>query len=107
MGGVPSFVEEREVIFALAGRGRGSAGLPLIPNCGDIDSSVPPSRPSTAPISHWTTVRFCNECPGWGARSMSQGLRVLVLDYDAAFEAWAEGYTAAEFAAEVAAGARA
>jgi hypothetical protein len=21
-------------------------------------------RPSTAPISHWTTVRFCNECPG-------------------------------------------
>ena len=54
-----------------------------------------------------------NHCTflGWvvpeGRRSMSQGLRVLVLDYDAAFEAWAEGYTAAEFAAEVAAGARA
>ena len=29
------------------------------------------------------------------------------LDRDAAFEAWAEGYSAAEFAAEVAAGARA
>jgi hypothetical protein len=21
-------------------------------------------RPSTAPISQWTTVRFCNECSG-------------------------------------------
>src|SRR5262245_55521663 len=40
-----------------------TACLLLIPNCGNIDSSVPPSRPSTAPISHWTTVRFCNECP--------------------------------------------
>src|SRR5262245_2310943 len=30
------------------------------------------------PISHWTTVGFCNGCPGGAARSMSQGLRVLV-----------------------------
>ena len=36
-------------------------------------------RPSKAPISHWTTVRFCNGCPSGGVRSMSQGLRVLVL----------------------------
>src|SRR5260370_39116945 len=33
-------------------------------------------RPSKAPISHWTTVRFCNGCPSGGVRSMSQGLRV-------------------------------
>jgi hypothetical protein len=32
---------------------------------------------STAPVSHWTTVRFCNGRPG--ACSVSQGLRVLVL----------------------------
>jgi hypothetical protein len=36
-------------------------------------------RPSKAPISHWTSVRFCNGCPSGGVRSMSQGLRVLVL----------------------------
>jgi hypothetical protein len=36
-------------------------------------------RPSNAPISHWTTVRFCNGCPSDGVRIMSQGLRVLVL----------------------------
>src|SRR5258708_638487 len=36
-------------------------------------------RPSKAPISHWTAVHFCNGCPSGGARSMSQGLRVLVL----------------------------
>ena len=36
-------------------------------------------RPSKPPISHWTTVRFCNGCPSGGVRSMSQGLRVLVL----------------------------
>jgi hypothetical protein len=36
-------------------------------------------RLSTAPISHWTAVRFCNGRPGGAARSMSQGLRVLVL----------------------------
>jgi hypothetical protein len=51
----------------------------LIPNCGDIDSSALRPRPSKAPISHWTTLRFCNECPSGGVRSMSQGLRVLVL----------------------------
>jgi hypothetical protein len=34
-----------------------------------------------APISHWTTVGFCNGCPGGAARSMSQGLRVLVLGH--------------------------
>src|SRR5262245_27511001 len=39
-------------------------------------------RPSKAPISHWTTVHFCNGCPSGGARSMSQGLRVLVLGTD-------------------------
>src|SRR5262245_49693670 len=32
-----------------------------------------------APISHWTTVGFCNGCPGGAARSMSQDMRVLVL----------------------------
>jgi hypothetical protein len=32
-----------------------------------------------APISHWTTVRFCNGCPSGRARSIGQGLRVLVL----------------------------
>jgi len=53
-------------------------GLGLIPDCGDTDSSAAPSAPSTAPISHWTTIRFCNGCPGRAARSMSQGLRVLV-----------------------------
>ena len=58
MGGVPSFVEEREVIF----------------------------------------LRWLAEV---------EALLGCHLDYDAAFEAWAEGYTAAEFAAEVAAGARA
>jgi hypothetical protein len=36
-------------------------------------------RSRTAPISHWITVRFCNGCPSGRARSMSQGLRVLVL----------------------------
>ena len=50
----------------------------VIPDCGDTDSSAAPSAPSTAPISHWTTIRFCNGCPGRAARSMSQGLRVLV-----------------------------
>jgi hypothetical protein len=29
-------------------------------------------------LAHWT-VRFCNGMSRWGARSMSQGLRVLVL----------------------------
>ena len=29
------------------------------------------SRLSKASISHWTTIRFCNGCPGGGARSMS------------------------------------
>src|SRR5215831_19833334 len=51
----------------------------LIPDCGDTDSSAAPSALSMAPISHWTTVGFCNGCPGGAARSMSQGLRVLVL----------------------------
>src|SRR5262245_19791274 len=51
----------------------------LIPDCGDTDSSAAPSAPSATPISHWTTIRFCNGCPGRAARSMSQGLRVLVL----------------------------
>src|SRR5215471_21275045 len=50
----------------------------LIPDCGDTDSSAAPSALSMAPISHWTTVGFCNGCPGGAARSMSQGLRVLV-----------------------------
>jgi hypothetical protein len=36
-------------------------------------------RLNMAPTSHWTTVHFCNRCPGGAARSMSQGLRVLVL----------------------------
>jgi hypothetical protein len=36
-------------------------------------------RLSMAPTSHWTTIHFCNRCPGGAARSMSQGLRVLVL----------------------------
>jgi transposase len=47
----------------------------FIPDCGDTDSSAPPSALSMAPISHWTTVGFCNGCPGGAARSMSQGLR--------------------------------
>ena len=52
----------------------------LIPDCKEhFNSSAAPSRLSTAPISHWTTVRFCNGHPGRAARSMSQGLRVLVL----------------------------
>src|SRR5262245_16058943 len=51
----------------------------LIPDCGDTDSSAAPSALSMPPISHWTTVGFCNGCPGGAARSMSQGLRVLVL----------------------------
>src|SRR5262245_42569627 len=50
----------------------------LIPDCGDTDSSAAPSALSMPPISHWTTVGFCNGCPGGAARSMSQGLRVLV-----------------------------
>jgi hypothetical protein len=52
----------------------------IIPDCGDTDSSAAPSALSMAPISHWTTVGFCNGCPGGAARSMSQGLRVLVLE---------------------------
>src|SRR5215475_4220459 len=32
----------------------------LIPTCGDIDSLAPPSARTQAPISHWTSVRFCN-----------------------------------------------
>jgi len=35
---------------------------------------------SKTPISHWTAGRFCNGCLGGGAGSMSQGLRVLVLE---------------------------
>jgi hypothetical protein len=31
-----------------------------------------------APMPYWATVRFCDGCPGRGARSMSHGLRVLV-----------------------------
>src|SRR5262245_43283618 len=50
----------------------------LIPDCGDTDPSAAPSALSMPPISHWTTVGFCNGCPGGAARSMSQGLRVLV-----------------------------
>src|SRR5262245_36449567 len=57
----------------------------VIPDCGDTDSSAAPSAPSTAPISHWTTIRFCKGCPGRAARSMSQGLRVLVLDAESSF----------------------
>src|SRR5262245_49814588 len=52
----------------------------LIPDCGDTDSSAAPSALSMPPISHWTTVGFCNGCPDGAARSMSQGLRVLVLN---------------------------
>src|SRR5215813_9898868 len=51
----------------------------VIPDCGDTDSSAAPSALSMPPISHWTTVGFCNGCPGGAERSMSQGLRVLVL----------------------------
>src|SRR5262244_1648546 len=51
----------------------------LIPDCGDTDPSAAPSALSMPPISHWTTVGFCNGCPGGAERSMSQGLRVLVL----------------------------
>jgi hypothetical protein len=36
-------------------------------------------RSSAVPISHWTTVRFCNGCPAGIQAGMSQGLRVLVL----------------------------
>jgi NAD(P)-dependent dehydrogenase (short-subunit alcohol dehydrogenase family) len=50
----------------------------VIPDCGDTDSSAAPSALSMAPLSHWTTVGFCNGCPGGAARGMSQGLRVLV-----------------------------
>jgi hypothetical protein len=37
---------------------------PVIPACGDVDSSAPSSAPRAAPISHWTYVRICNGCPG-------------------------------------------
>jgi Pectate lyase superfamily protein len=61
----------RDRAFRLHGRG-------VIPACGDVDSSAPWSAPSAAPISHWTSVCFCNGCPGKNAGSMSQSLRVLV-----------------------------
>jgi hypothetical protein len=35
----------------------------VIPNCGDIDSSALRPRPSKAPISHWTTLRFAMNVP--------------------------------------------
>src|SRR5215471_14769849 len=62
----------------LGERGLFNVRIGIIPDCGDTDSSAAPSALSMAPISHWTTVGFCNGCPGGAARSMSQGLRVLV-----------------------------
>jgi hypothetical protein len=71
-------IELRKAVLAKLLR-KAPAWLQLIPDCGDTDSSAAPSALSMAPISHWTTVGFCNGCPGGAARSMSQGLRVLVL----------------------------
>src|SRR5215471_15465931 len=64
----------------LGERGLFNVRIGIRPDCGDTDSSAAPSALSMAPISHWTTVGFCNGCPGGAARSMSQGLRVLVLE---------------------------
>src|SRR5262249_42375213 len=51
-----------------------------IPACGDIDSCAHALCQSKTPIFHWTAGCFCDGCLGGGAGSMSQGLRVLVLD---------------------------
>jgi putative tryptophan/tyrosine transport system substrate-binding protein len=70
---------EGEINTAFANLAQLRAGALLYQTAETLTHLCHRPRPSTAPISHWTTVRFCNECPGWGARSMSQGLRVLVL----------------------------